>query len=136
MKFGQARRPDPVIDVTPMIDIVFQLVLFFMVSTTFVNAPAIEVDLPKASAEMMQARDDDLTIWVTRDGGVFVDDEPVDVDALRRRLRRTAEQSTRTMVIIKADTDVNHGRVVTVMDLARSYGLSNLALATDPESGD
>ena len=49
MNFSRARRVDPVVDVTPLIDIIFQLVLFFMVSTTFVSAPGIEVDLPRYS---------------------------------------------------------------------------------------
>ena len=48
MRFGVPRRADPVIDVTPMIDVVFQLLLFFMVTTTFISSPGIEVDLPRS----------------------------------------------------------------------------------------
>lgn len=131
MRFGRARRPDPLIDVSPMIDIVFQLVLFFMVSTTFVSAPGIEVDLPRSSSEVVLSDRDDIDIWMTEDGAVYVDDEPVDLGALRRRLERAAASDPGTLVIIKADTGVAHGRVVVVMDMARSLGLTRLAIATD-----
>lgn len=135
MKFARARRPDPLIDVTPMIDIVFQLVLFFMVSTTFVDAPGIEVDLPRSSSDVVIAEKDELSIWMAVDGAVYVDEEPVDLAELRDRLRRTAETDPSTLIVVKADTGVTHGRVVTVMDLARSLGLDRLAIATEVAGG-
>ena len=131
MRFTVSRRPDPVIDVTPMIDIVFQLVLFFMVSTTFVTAPGIQVDLPRSSAQQVIADKNDINIWMTVDGAVFVDDVPVDVAKLERALYRKAEQNPDTLVVIKADTGVDHGRVVAVMDMAREVGLVRLAIATE-----
>lgn len=131
MKFAQARRPDPVIDITPMIDVVFQLVLFFMVSTTFTNAPGIQVELPKAASDVVLSDKQDLNIWVTSTGEVFVDEAPVDMQGLQQRLTAAAERDPDTLVVIKADQGVNHGRVVTVMDIARSKGLSRLAIATE-----
>lgn len=133
MRLGIARRPDPVIDVTPMIDIVFQLVLFFMVSTTFISSPGIEVELPRSSSQVVMKEDRDLRLWVTSDGAVHVDDQPVDLRGLRARLRRTAESDPDTLVVIKADTGVAHGRVVTVMDIARQEGLNRLGISTDAE---
>lgn len=131
MRLANPRRPDPVLDVTPMIDIVFQLVLFFMVSTTFISSPGIQVDLPRSSAQTVIADKNDINIWMTTEGAVYVDDAPVDFDALKDILRRRAEADPNTLVIIKADVGVAHGRVVTVMDLARSEGLGRLAIATD-----
>jgi biopolymer transport protein ExbD/biopolymer transport protein TolR len=131
MKLGHTRRPDPVVDVTPMIDIVFQLVLFFMVSTTFISAPGIQVDLPRANAQVVLSDKEDINIWMTADGEVYVDDVPVDLPTLKRRLRRTAERDLSTLVVIKADAGVEHGRVVTVMDMARGFGLTRLAIATE-----
>jgi glucose/arabinose dehydrogenase len=66
-------------------------------------------------------------------GGLFVGDAPVDIDGLRRVFREAAERDPTTLVVIKADASVSHGRVVTLMDLARSYSLTRLAIATDPE---
>lgn len=131
MRLGRARRPDPLIDVSPMIDIVFQLVLFFMVSTTFISSPGIQVDLPRASSEVVLSEKQDVEVWMTLQGAVYVDDEPVDEPELRQRLRRAAERDPNTLVILKADAGVTHGRVVTVMDMARALGLSRLAIATE-----
>ena len=131
MKFGVERRPDPTIDVTPMIDIVFQLVLFFMVSTNFVQAPAIQVDLPRSSAQSVLQDDQDLNIWVTSEGAVYVEDEAVTPATLTKRLRAAAIKDRNTLVVIKADAGVDHGRVVAVMDAAQAEGLGRLAIATD-----
>lgn len=130
----KSKRRDPVrVDVTPLIDIVFQLVLFFMVSTTFVTSPGIKVNLPRSSAETLLQEQEDLHIWMTDAGAVFVDKKSVDFDALETILSSRAVQDPSTLVIIEADTEVEHGRVVGVMDLARSVGLERLAIATEPE---
>jgi biopolymer transport protein ExbD len=131
VRLATKRRPDPMIDVTPMIDIVFQLVLFFMVSTTFISAPGIQVDLPRSSAQTVLTEQRELNIWMTPQGAVYVDDNPVTGPELRDAFRAAAERDTGTLVIIKADTAVEHGRVVAVMDLARSEGLGRLAIATE-----
>jgi biopolymer transport protein ExbD len=130
----KSKRRDPVrVDVTPLIDIVFQLVLFFMVSTTFVTSPGIKVNLPRSSAETLLQEQEDLHIWMTDAGAVFVDKKSVDFEALETILSSRAVQDPSTLVIIEADTEVEHGRVVGVMDLARSVGLERLAIATEPE---
>jgi biopolymer transport protein ExbD len=135
VKFGRSRRADPMLDVTPMIDIVFQLVLFFMVSTTFISSPGIQVDLPRANSQVVLSEKKDINVWVTVEGAVYVDDDPVDLDELRNRLRDAAESDPTTLVVIKADAGVEHGRVVTTMDIARSEGLTRLAIATDEQGG-
>jgi biopolymer transport protein ExbD len=136
MRFTVGRRPDPVVDVTPMIDIVFQLVLFFMVSTTFVTSPGIQVDLPRSSSQTVLSDDKDVKVWITVDGAVYVDDDPVDMGQLRRKFLDAARGNPNTMVVIKADAGVSHGRVVAVMDQARAQGLTRLAIATDAGEGE
>jgi biopolymer transport protein ExbD/biopolymer transport protein TolR len=134
MRLGVQRRPDPTIDVTPMIDIVFQLVLFFMVSTTFISTPGIQVDLPRSSSDAVVTDDRDLDIWITLEGSIYVDDEPVTAERLLRAMQLAAERDPNTLVILKADAGVAHGRVVQVMDMARNEGLSRLAIATETEA--
>ena len=131
MNFSRTRRVDPVVDVTPLIDIIFQLVLFFMVSTTFVSAPGIEVDLPRSSSDTVLRDTDDLNVWVNSDGTVYVNEDPVDYSGLKAALSEAAKSNPSTLVVIKADKDVGHGRVVAVMDAARSRGLTQLAIATE-----
>lgn len=146
MKFGGARREDPIIDITPMIDIVFQLVLFFMVSTTFISAPGLQVDLPRSSSQVVLSDARDLSVWITcgtkaadgtcQNASVFVQDKPVSAEDLRRIFREAAARNPDTLVVLKADTGVRHGQVVWVMDLARSFDLTRLAIATEvPEDG-
>lgn len=131
MKFALARREDPRIDVTPMIDIVFQLVLFFMVSTTFASAPGFEVELPSASSQTVVNQEEELEIWITLDGTVVVGDAPMETMAFESWLEDRAEKAPNAMVVLKADVGVSHGRVVEVMDLARTAGLTRLAIATE-----
>ncbi len=131
MNFAARRRVDAVVDVTPLIDIIFQLVLFFMVSTTFVTTPGIEVELPRSSSDTILREKAEVRLWVAADGSIRVDERPVDLAALRQVLAQAAAADPSTLVVIKADKAVDHGRVVAVMDLARSEGLSKLAIATE-----
>ena len=132
MNFRRARREVSRVDLTPLIDIIFQLVLFFMVTTTFITAPGIQVDLPRSSAQTIFRDQHDINIWVTAEGEVYIDQRAVDWQALDARLEEAVARDEDTLVIIKADAHVDHGRVVTIMDLARGKGLSRLAIATDP----
>jgi biopolymer transport protein ExbD len=136
VKIGIGRRPDPVVDLTPMIDVVFQLVLFFMVSTTFRTSPAIQVDLPRSTQDLVVADREDLFVWMTLDGALYLNESPIGVEGLRQAFRTSAESGGESLVIIKADRGVEHGRVVGVMDLARSQGLARLAIATEAGPSD
>lgn len=136
MKLATGRRPDPIIDLTPMIDVVFQLVLFFMVSTTFKTAPAIQVDLPRSSPDEVVTDAEDIHLWITAVGEIFLNDQPVELDQLQAAFGVAAAARPETLVVIKADRGAAHGVVVTAMDLARSRGLSRLAIATDPSADD
>ena len=139
MKFdnrGRARE-EARIDLTAMLDVVFNLLLFFVVTTSFdeqeqsEKTPGIQVDLPQSGAQAILSDDRDINVWMTADGAVFVDDQPVDAEGLRAVFRDRAAQDPQTLVVIKADQGVSHGRVVRVMDQAKTFGLSKLAIATE-----
>lgn len=136
MNFARQRRTDARLDLTPLIDIIFQLVLFFMVSTTFVSSAGIDVQLPESNADLILRESRDVNVWVTEDGAVLLDDEPVDFDSLSDEFERRFALEPDVTVIIKADQNVGHGRVVQVMDLARQKGLTNLAIATERLGSD
>jgi biopolymer transport protein ExbD len=131
VNFSVRRREESRVDVTPLIDIIFQLVLFFMVSTTFVTSPGIQVDLPRSSAQTILREKQDLNIWMTSEGSLYLEREAMTWPVLSDRFAQAAMRDPNTMVIIKADTEVDHGRVVAVMDLARGKGLTRLAIATE-----
>lgn len=136
MNLRRERRLTAAPDLTPLIDIIFQLVLFFMVSTQFVSSPGIEVDLPRSSADTILKERDDLKVWVRADGTAYLNDKPVTNADLRDALTEASKRDPNTLIIIKADKQVDHGAVVRVMDTARSLGLSRLAIATEANTAE
>jgi len=136
MNLRHERRITAAPDLTPLIDIIFQLVLFFMVSTQFVSSPGIEVDLPRSSADTILKEREDLKVFVRADGTAFLNDKPVSGPELREALSEASKRDPNTLIIIKADKNVDHGAVVRVMDTARGLGLSRLAIATEANTGD
>lgn len=133
MDFSPGRkRPPLVLELTPLIDVVFLLLIFFMVSTTFVNEPAgLQVELPRSENRDVIPDGTDVSVHLAADGRVFVEEEPVDAEDLRERLKAVALEDPKTMVVLRADEALEHGRVVQIMDLARDLGLTNFAIATE-----
>ena len=134
-------RSEPYIDMTAMLDVTFNLLLFFVVTTSFrqeeaQQSPGIQVNLPRSSAQAILADDKDIDVWMTADGALLVDDAPVDFAGLRSIFKDRAANDPNTQVVIRADTGVSHGRVVAVMDNAKALGLSRLAIATQANTGE
>lgn len=120
------------LDLTPLIDVVFLLLIFFMVSTTFVqDAAGLKIDLPRSDNRDAIDAKQDVSIRVAADGGVFVDEAGVTLESLREHLAAAAKKNPETMVVLEADQAVDHGRVVEVLDLARDLGLTRFAIATE-----
>jgi len=126
-------RDEVTIEITSLIDVMFTLVLFFMVTTTFVSAPGFKVDLPKSSAQDIQRDKKDVTIVIGANHSLILNQKPVSEKELQTRLLAQAKENTQTLVIIQADQGVSHGEVVRIMDYAREAGLSRLAIATEPK---
>ena len=133
MQFRRPRRDDARIEITPLVDMVFLLLIFFMLSTTFIVTPGIKVNLPQSSAEKVTQEKKEVQVVVTEDNRVFVERMLVDVRELEQRLVEVARKDPQTLVIIKADAKALHGKVVEVMDIAKQSGLNRLAIATQPK---
>lgn len=135
MNFAAHRRRTRTAEVnmTPLIDVVFNLLIFFLITTTFVQNPGIEVDLPKASDAPVQPNAESVIIAVTEDGRIIHEGRVVASDELREKLELRHEQRSDAMVIVQADAKTDHGRVVEVMDIARQVGFRQLAIATESE---
>jgi len=145
VNFGRkvSNRVEALIDLTPMLDVTFNLLLFFVVTTNFdknedkeQQTPGIQVDLPRSSAQSIVNDDKDVNVWMTTDGAVYLDDQPVDLATLKQVFKERAGKDPSTLVVIKADEGVSHGRVVQVMDQAKTFGLSRLAIATEATDSD
>jgi len=132
MQLSNRRLRRVTLDLTPLIDVVLMLVIFFMLTTTFVLSPGVQVDLPQGSS-LQQPRESDAIITITKDGAVYFQDAQVSLETLQAVLQRAKAQQPRLRVVIKADTLVQHGRVVEVMDMAKLVGIERLAIATAPK---
>ena len=133
MQFRRPRRDDARIEITPLVDMVFLLLIFFMLSTTFIVTPGIKVNLPQSSAEKVTQEKHEVQVVITEDNKVFVESMLVDKGELEHRLAEAARRDPQTLVIIKADAKSIHGKVVEVMDIAKQAGLNRLAIATHPQ---
>lgn len=133
------REPEDVeVNLTSLIDVVFLLLIFFMVSTTFERQTAVRVDLPSADRESVQAPAERIEIVVTAEGAMFLNDRAL-VDARRTTIEaallEAADDERRIPVLIRADGDARHELVVRVMDVLGNTGFSNLSIAAVAESG-
>jgi biopolymer transport protein ExbD len=117
------------IEIIPMIDTIFFLLVFFMISTlSMAHYKGMPVNLPKA-ASGQHAQATSATVTLTKEGQIFLDKQAVDKSVLSGLLSRQLTENPDLLVIINADDGVEHGRVVEVMDLARSVNVSKLAIA-------
>ena len=108
----------------------FWLIIFFMVTTTFQARSGISVKLPEAGSKLPVREVTRAVVSIKADGTMFLEDERVDEGLLAKKLEKLATSGGRTLVVIRADKSVPHGRVVTVMDIARTAGLTDIAIAT------
>jgi biopolymer transport protein ExbD len=133
MELRRTKRRSVIINVTSLIDVMFILVLFFTVSTTFVNQPAMNLDLPRA-AHSQETRQAAIIVHVDQSGSIFLNDEPVDDAFLEQALISRLATSDDKAVVLKADSRVSHGTVVHILDLIKGAGAVKLTIATQPAS--
>ena len=126
-----------VLNLTPMIDVVFLLLIFFMVTTTFLDPEReIDVELPVAeSGNDPEQTPEEVILTVVEDGTVFHGDEALSDEGLLELLRRTAQHDVETQVTIRGHRFARHEAVVKVMDACGIAGLPNLAVGTTTEEG-
>lgn len=119
------------LDMTPLIDVVLLLLIFFMLSSSFVFNPGLKVDVPEyASTESIEKRD--VVVTITEEGLYLFNDNPTFPRELKDKLRQAAAENPKARLIIKAASEVRHGDVVRVMIMAREAGIENQAFATRP----
>ncbi|MCL7462839.1 biopolymer transporter ExbD [Pseudomonas sp. NW5] len=124
---------DTGIDLTPMLDVVFIMLIFFIVTSSFIKESGIEVARPQAGTATAQDKGN-ILIAVTADGQVWLDKQPVDVRSVRAHVERLRLDQPEGSVVVQADREARTGLVVQVMDQARLAGARDVALATSAES--
>ena len=129
MQFRLKSYTKPIINIAPLVDVLFLLLIFFMVTSSFVEQPNIKLELPSTShSEVTKIENTVLTI--ARDGQLFLQEKPVDKGNLEKELRRVILDTGDEVLVLKADKWVPYGVVVDVMDDARGAGFKRVIAPT------
>ena len=121
---------DSTIDMTPMLDIVFIMLIFFIVTTSFVKESGVTVSRPSAQTAA-EDKNGNIMIAIKPNGEVWIDKRAVDVRSVRSNVEKLKAESPESSVVIQADTDARTGLLVKVMDQVRLAGISNISIAAD-----
>ncbi len=131
MIFRKRRRIIPQVNITSLIDVVLLLLIFFMISTTFVTQPGIRVNLPKAKTKVRNIAREINTVIITAERTISINRQEIrDFEELRQILLDLRKEYQGDLIVVKADESVAHGLVVRVMDIAKTSGFSRIAIAT------
>ena len=117
---------------TSLIDIVFMLLIYFLLTTNFMVDEGIKIKLPQAKAAAPQTQQE-ITVYVDREGRTFMKDRPVPQDMLFKELKKMIGGQKDRLVVVKADRSVILNKAVKVMDLAKAAGAARLCLATEKD---
>ncbi len=128
-------RSDERVDVnlTPLIDVVFLLLIFFMVSTTFDRHAKLKVELPEASAKTEQQIEEPVVLSIDVKGNYFINDRQLvntQLETLKIALQKTIADKKDVSLVLRADAKTPHQSVVRAMDAASQLGLTRLSIAT------
>ena len=116
-----------VLDIAPLIDVIFLLLVFFMLTSSFIFQPGIKINLPKAlTSEVIQK--ENLIIIITENDALYINERPVGTEELSSRLKIAAREAR--PILIKADRGVPLGKVVEIWDLCRREGIQKINIAT------
>ena len=139
MKLHPSHSVEPDVNLTPMIDVVFLLLLFFMVSTSFIRESSLKVDLPEASGQVLAEQEAPIDIIIRANGEVLVNDTVLTEasrDTLQNTLKSIAGENVDPHIIISADANAEYQHIVTAMDAAQLLGFTRLTLATRQKNAE
>ena len=132
MRFSEKPKRRVIISITSLIDVMFLLLIFFMVTSTFLEQAGMKLDLPSArSAETTVTRR--LVLFIGADNSLVLGDRPVSIDSLEAVMAEAAASSEDGTLVLNADKTVQHGTVIRVMDIAKRAGMKRLVVGTKDE---
>jgi len=126
----QQEQDDTGVDITPMLDVVFIMLIFFIVTATFIKEAGIEVDKPDAATAEVQEKAS-ILVAIDENDQVWINRRQVDVRSVRSIIERLHAENPKGTVVIQADRNSRNDMLVKVMDASRRAGVYNIALATD-----
>ena len=133
MRFRKPKEEEPRLGLAPLIDVVFLLLIFFMVTSHFTAASGIPIRLPKVAQKSYESDDKKISIVVDKEGRVYLADKKIDLKDIGPKLKDIVEKEGLIHLLLQADKEVKHGMVVHIMDLAKSAGVSSIIIAAQWE---
>lgn len=133
MQFEGRRRTSQVPNLTPLIDIVFLLLVFFMLTSHFVQEQALNIDLPVADSGEAVSEDDQLEVVLNAEGLLLIDEHIVEADSLEAVLRQQLAERREKLVRVRGDRGAPLGKAVTVLDAARKAGADGVDIVTEQQ---
>ena len=133
MKFRQRQKEELDVNITPLIDVVFLLLIFFMVSTTFDRDSELKITLPQASEEYSEVIPETVSVDIDEQGRVYINKQSLvnaQLDTIREAMREAVKNMEDPPIVINADANTSHQNVVKVMDAARQLGLVKITFTT------
>ena len=139
MKFRRQRKNDQGVNLTPLIDVVFLLLIFFMVSTTFTKESHLVLDLPEANGNVEETPPQQIEVLIGREGDYSINGKPLinrKIETLMKALDEVSQGNSNTPLTITADANTTHQAVVTAMDAAGRMGFVHLKITTKQPDKD
>ncbi len=135
MRFRQRRTDNPTdVDVSPLIDMVFILLIFFMVTTTFIKDMKLEINRPTASSAS-KSDDKVVRVYIDNTGEVYIDNAPVKLWAIQSKVRDLLRTATEKNVLVITDDNIPVSKLIDVVDECRMSGAKDVAVSTTKEMG-
>lgn len=129
MRFRRPREEETSLGIAPLIDIVFLLLIFFMVTSHFDVASGVRIKLPKVEKKILDHGENKIILVIDKSGQTYLEGNQVDMKTLKQSLEAFVREKVIIQVILQADKDVAHGHVVEVMDLAKTAGADSIIIA-------
>ena len=129
MRFRKLQDEETRLSIAPLIDVVFLLLIFFMVTSHFDVASGVRIQLPKVVKKIYTERSNKVTLTIDKSGNIYFEGKKMDLETLGKTLKDLSLKKGPFHLVLHADKDVKHGRVVEVMDIAKTNGVHSIIIA-------
>jgi len=132
MKFGFSKRKKSVINITSLIDVLFLLLIFLMVSSSFLQEPGIKLDLPE-TGKTTTIQKKKYTLYAKKDGNLYLNETEVKLKDLSTLLKKELLKIEDESLVLKGDKNIEYGKIVKIMEIVKNSGIKKLIIGTRPE---
>jgi len=129
MRFKRRREEDQMLSIVPLIDTIFFLMLFFAVTYDFDLASGVRIDMPEVTQKSAEDETNKVTLIMNKSADIYLGGKKIDQKTLEKKLQSLVKEKGTLSVILQADKDVSHGKVVQIMDVAKNAGIDSIIIA-------